>query len=287
MRLQTSSFTALELLTIWRNKLFSCLFVCHELEHRLAVFLVTERSCSGPRTKGERKSRLFSNFQRVQTRTVNAFDGDPTLSGFLVNKLCCQTWFGEISDQFIILEPFVCQSYIHLKCFFLKFYVFLGLSWSFFVRLMVLYLQSMNFTCISLGRDPDMIMGTFLWKTCPETCVAATPQPHMHPLAATPLPHWNPLAATLTATYKPSCCHTTATFKPSCCRTTATFKPSCCHTSCHIQTFLLPHHCHIQTLLLPHLLPHIHTNKQAGKQANKQTNKQTIKTKHNTTKQNK
>ena len=67
-----------------------------------------------------------------------------------VNTLSCQKRFCEISDQFIIeLEPFVCQSYILLKRFLLEFYVFLGLSWSFFVRLMVLYLQSMIFSCIS------------------------------------------------------------------------------------------------------------------------------------------
>ena len=125
------------------------MFVCHELEYCLAVVLATDRSCSGRRTKGKCKAPLFSSFQRVQTRTVNAYDDDQILSGSLVNKLCCQKWFGEISDQFIIiLEPFVCQSYILLKCFFLKFYVFLGLSRSFFVRLMVLYLQSMVFTLI-------------------------------------------------------------------------------------------------------------------------------------------
>ena len=86
----------------------------------------------------------------------------PNLSSFAISKgsrlglrisvhtLSCQKRFCEISDQFIIeLEPFVCQSYILLKRFLLEFYVFLGLSWSFFVRLMVLYLQSMIFSCIS------------------------------------------------------------------------------------------------------------------------------------------
>ena len=62
--------------------LFVCLLVM-SWNFAWLVFLVADRSCSGRRSKGEAKSLLFSNFQRVQTRTANAFDDDPTLSGFL------------------------------------------------------------------------------------------------------------------------------------------------------------------------------------------------------------
>ena len=65
---------------------FVCLFVCllvMSWNFAWLVFLVADRSCSGRRSKGEAKSLLFSNFQRVQIRTANASDDDPTLSGFL------------------------------------------------------------------------------------------------------------------------------------------------------------------------------------------------------------
>ena len=78
--------------------LFVCLWVCYEPELCLA-HLPCHWSCSGRRRTG--RSQFYAN--SLQTRTVNAFDDDPTLSRFLsinsparnpsVRSLISSSWY--------------------------------------------------------------------------------------------------------------------------------------------------------------------------------------------------
>lgn len=94
----------------------------------------------------------FLQVPRFQNRTANAVNDDAILSGFLrVNCLA-----KHVSVRPLIRSSKHVLSCPILKCFLLKFHVFLGLSWSLSIFLVVL--QSMIFAC---GDNLKVVEGFF------------------------------------------------------------------------------------------------------------------------------